>query len=91
MVTEFFLSAFSRLAAFMVGLLPGWSLPSWLTGLPGTGDTIGGYVSSMALWLSLGAVGVAFAFVLAAVTVALTVRVTRMAISHVTGGGGSVS
>lgn len=91
MVTQAIWGVICHVAAFLVGLLPGWTLPGWLTALPDESTTVGSYMADFNVWLPLDAVVTALAFIIAATSVALGVRVARMVLSTVTGGGGSVS
>lgn len=77
--------------AWLIGLLPSFSLPSWLTSLPAESSSLGDYLGQFAVWIPIDQVVIVFLFVLSAGVVSLGVRVTRMVISHLSGGGGSVS
>lgn len=91
MVTDALWGLVCWIASHLVGLLPGWTLPGWLTSLPDESTTLGSYFGDFNVWLPLDAVLTVLAFILAATALSLGIRVTRMVISHVTGGGGSVS
>jgi hypothetical protein len=91
MVTDAIASAFTDIINFFVSLLPGWSLPSWFTSLPGDASSLGSAIGSFNVWLPISAVTDVLAVILTATTVAFSVRFVRMAISFFTGGGGSVS
>lgn len=91
MITQAVIDVFSRVAAFLVGLLPSWSAPSWLTT---SSNVLTDAVHSIALysgWLPLQAIGLAAGFLLGCSTIALGIRLTRIGISLFTGGGGSAA
>lgn len=82
--------AFCTALAWLIGLLPNFSLPTWLTSLPSEAAGLGGYLAQFSVWIPIDQVVIVFVFVAAAGVVSLGVRTTRMVVSHLTGGGGSV-
>lgn len=91
MVTDAIVHAFVLVIEALLFLLPGWSLPSWFTNLPGDASTLGGYIGSFNVWLPISTVVDVLGVIVTATGVAFAVRVVRMAVSHFTGGGGSVA
>ncbi len=85
----------------LVSLIPGWTWPTWFSGTAGgscigTPDTlgcyssnVGGYLQQLHNWLPVTALGNALAVVGVALVAAGSIRITRMVISALTGGGGS--
>lgn len=91
MITQAILSALIGLGTFVVGLFPTVAMPAWVTTLATTiGDGVT-QVSQLGHWLPLGALGNVAVFILTVWTAALLVRFLRMALSVMTGGGGSAS
>ena len=91
MITEAIIWVFSRAAAFLIGLLPHWTPPSWLTTVTTTLADAVGYVTMLNGWVPIKAVGVAVAFILACSTLAWLIKAGRMVLSLATGGGGSAA
>lgn len=89
MITHLFLSAISGLATWVIGLMPTWSLPSWVSS---TASTITGWLSglgALGYFVPLGPLAACLALVLGAYTIGFTIRVLRIGYSMVTGGGGA--
>lgn len=90
-ITEAIIWVFSRLVAFLVGLIPGWSPPTWFFDaqrfLANGLEDVAGY----ALWMPLPAIGAGIAFMLVCSGIALAIRLGRMLLSVTTGGGGSAA
>lgn len=91
MITGWIITAFSTLAAGLIGLLPSWTAPDWLTTCTATLANALGYVGMLNGWVPIKAIGVAVAFMLACSGTALLLRFGRMALSLATGGGGSAA
>lgn len=89
MVTKAIIDALGAFIGFLLGLLPSFSLPSWV-------DTIHDYAvdgvtfaNGFKAWVPLTALRNAFVFLLAVGTAAFIVRGSRVVISLFSGGGGS--
>lgn len=91
MITEAIIWVFSRLVAFLVGLLPGWEAPAWLTSTTSTLGNAVGHVGMLDGWLPIRAIGTVVVFILACAGLALALRFGRMLLSVATGGGGSAA
>lgn len=91
MITEAIIWVFSRLVAFLVGLLPTWTPPTWLDTVIGTLADAIGYITMLNGWVPVQAIGTAVAFILACSLVAFGVKAGRMVLSVATGGGGSAA
>lgn len=91
MITEFLVTAFSTLAAGLIGLLPSFTPPSWLPTAVSTLTDAVGYVSMLNGWVPIKAVGTAVAFMMLCSGLALLLKFGRMGLSLATGGGGSAA
>ncbi len=91
MITEAIIWVFSRLAAFLIGLLPAWTAPAWLVTVTATMADAVGHIGMLSGWLPIGAIGHVVAFILACSGAALAFRFGRMVLSLATGGGGSAA
>ena len=91
MITEAVLSGLSHVGAFLLGLVPSLSLPSWFTDV-GTFIT-NGLTSAAAFGnlLPVGPLRLVFVFLMACLSAGFVIRVTRIVISMFTGGGGSAA
>jgi hypothetical protein len=90
-ITEAIIWVFSRLAAFLIDLLPDWTAPDWLTtSVDVLADAVA-HVGMLSGWVPVSAVGHVVAFMLAAGALALAVKFGRMVLSLATGGGGSAA
>lgn len=90
MVTEWLIEALATAAAFLIDLLPDWTVPDWFTGLAATMEQIVGYAVQLGNWFPLDAIGAAAAGILLATGISLAVRIGRMGLSFLTLGGGAV-
>lgn len=91
MITEAVLWVFSRLIAFLVGLFPSWTAPSWLTTSTSVLADAVGKIGMLSGWVPVQAVGTVVAFMLACSGIALALRFSRIGLSVFTGGGGSAA
>lgn len=98
MVLHVLLTIVSGLVSGVLSLLPSFSWPSWFDGTPlhdGTlgsyATTVGSYLHAFEGWINIdAALDVVDAFV-AVAAIVLTIKIVRVVISLVTGGGGSAS
>jgi len=89
MITHLFFAALGRLATWLIGLLPTWSLPSWVSD---TASTVTGWLSgvgSLGYFVPLGPLAACMALIFAAFAIGFTIRVFRIGYSMFTGGGGA--
>ena len=91
MITEAIIWVFSRLAAFLIDLLPDWTPPEWLASMTATLADAVGNIAMLSGWINVAAVGTVVAFILACAALALAVKFGRMVLSRATGGGGSAA
>ena len=88
MIVDAIVGVLTSVITFLLGLLPSWSAPSWLTGsgpdtLAGLSGQLGSWLSGWDAWIpwTWVAAGVAAMFAVALVTVA--VRVAMWAINAI--------
>jgi hypothetical protein len=89
MIVQWFVQGMASLFASVLGLLPSWSAPSFLTSLSSGLASIAGYTASTSAWIPWQAVAIAVPILVAAASAALLVKGVRMVLSLFTGGGGS--
>ena len=94
------ISALFQLIALVIstllGLIPGWDWPSWLTAsgpgtLVGSAETFGQNFAGFQGWIDFAALVQAVALVLVLSGAAFAVKVVRSLVSLLTGGGGSAA
>lgn len=91
MILEAIVSAFVAVITFLIGLIPSWSAPGWLTTATTTLADAVGHIAMLNGWLPVSAIGQVVVFLMAAGALALGIRLTRIVLSLVTGGGGSAA
>ena len=91
MITEAVIWVFSRLAAFLIGLLPDWAAPDWLLSSVAVLAEAVGKITMLSGWVPVSAVGHVVMFMLACSALALAFKSGRMVLSLATGGGGSAA
>ncbi len=90
MITDAVLMWLSDFFVGLIGTLPDFNSPAWLTDtLPDGIQTVGQYASKMGPWIPYDAVGLVLATVAAIVGIALAIRLVRIVASFLTLGGGS--
>lgn len=90
MIIKWLLDVVTGFLGWVVGLLPSVSIPVWMsTTVPNAITTIGGYISSIDVWLPFSDAGIAVAFVVVALAAAVAIKIVRIVASFVTAGGGS--
>jgi hypothetical protein len=91
MIIDALLNALTNAATFVFGLFPAWSLPSWWSNaMTGWGTIITG-ISDLSHWVPLAAVGQVAIAVFLVSAFAFAVRVLRIILSFISGGGGSAA
>lgn len=91
MITEAIIWVFSRLAAFLIALLPSWEVPAWLVTVIATLADAVSMIGMLSGWVPVAAIGTAVAFILACSALGLALKFGRMILSLATGGGGSAA
>lgn len=91
MITDYILSAIGRALTFLINLIPNVNFPNWFQIGFDFFDNAVKQVSYFHDYLPLTAVASVFLVYNAIVLTTVSVRVIRMVISLVTGGGGNVS
>lgn len=91
MVTDRILSILASVVAWSLNALPHVTFPAWATGLPTQASNLADAVPRLPVstWINPTALLVALGFVMLAALTAAMIRMVRMGISHVTGGGGA--
>lgn len=97
MVVDAILTVLLAPLAWLLGLLPSWTPPDWLVGQAGCNKTllechafdVGQYAGAAQGWVPIQEVVVVVQAVFLALGVALAIRLVRMVVSAVTGGGGN--
>lgn len=83
---------FGMAAWIALGLLDGVPVipvPDWITQLGGFAATIFGFAHSMGVWFPVGLVVTVGTALLAIAVASFGIRIVRIVISHLTGGGGA--
>lgn len=75
--------------AFLIGLAPSVDVPGWFTSATSAVGTVYQFVGSMGVWFPGATVVAVIGTVFAIKLVGLFIKVARMALSLMTGGGGS--
>jgi hypothetical protein len=90
-VTERLLSILLGLFRFVFDLLPHLTVPSWAVGIPSSVASLSASVPDLPIdtWINPAALVVSVGFVLLATVTGAAIRIARMGVSHVTGGGGA--
>ena len=91
MVTQFVVEFISNSLYFVVGLIPYTPPPDFVDTLVTMAYDAGLSAAGVDAWLPMAAVGQVSAAAFISVGVAVTIRAFRMALSLVTGGGGSAA
>lgn len=91
MITDLIISAFMAVVSFLLNLLPDIQMPGWIADISGYAASVFAFADSIGVWIPWGVVMTVVASVFACAGVGFTIKVVRMVISHVTGGGGSAA
>lgn len=92
MITEAIVTVLTAVGGFVVGLLPTFAAPVWLTGtVPGWIETAGGQIVAVDALFPFSHAATVLSFVALACAVALGVKLARIAASFLTAGGGSAA
>jgi hypothetical protein len=89
MIIDKFLDFLASIAVYVIGLFPTWALPTWWsTAVTSWGSIVSG-ISDLAHWVPLDAVFQVATAVFLVSIFSFTVRIFRIALSLVSGGGGN--
>jgi len=95
MIVDFIWSAIVAGLGAVMGLFPHFTFPTWLASCPGGGQYLGCYLQDFGHgmaqlngWLPVDAAANLLPVVFAAVVINWTIRLVRMVISLLSGGGG---
>lgn len=91
MIVDFILDLLFMIVRGLIALLPDVQLPGWVTDISGMGAEVFATANSMGVWFPWGVIITVVTAVLAAAVMGFGVKIVRMVISHVTGGGGSAA
>lgn len=91
MITSAIMRVLLGFMTFVLGLLPSFTPPAWMADLAGYVSSGLGAFSSLSYWIPVGAVGTVVALVVVVQGIALALKLARMVLSVVTGGGGSAA
>lgn len=89
MILDLIFSILATISLALVDALPVIPVPSWVTELAGFASTIFGFAYSMGVWFPVGLVVTVGTTLLAIAVAAFGLKIVRIIISHLTGGGGS--
>ena len=89
MIIDKFLDFLTSIAVYTIGLFPTWSLPSWWSNAVTGWTTIVSGVSDLAHWIPLEAVYQVGSAIILVSIFSYSVRLIRIAVSLVSGGGGN--
>ena len=89
MITEFILGMFADLLTFLVGLMPEWTVPTFVTTATTTiSDALAG-AAGFAHYIAIKPLAQCLVALLAVSTISFAIRFSRIGLSAMTGGGGS--
>lgn len=91
MIFEAFVDLFFGLADLILSALGNLEAPAWLVGLAGQMDQLVSAGASLGVWVPWPALAACIASVLACFAISFAVRIVRVLLSLVTGGGGSAA
>lgn len=91
MITDFLLDILFWIIRMLVALLPDIELPGWVQDISSMGAEVFETANSMGVWFPWALILTVVTAVLAAAGIGFGIKVVRMVISHVTGGGGSAA
>ena len=89
MIVEWFLGVLVSVAEALLGALPSFSPPSWFSDSTSGFGTIFGYAHDMGAWLPVGVGFTVAVALLTCIVIGFGIKITRIAASFLTAGGGS--
>ena len=89
MIVEWFLGVITTLLEAMIGALPEFDVPGWLTSAGGAVAEVLSSAGAMSYWLPFDVLVPVAVTVLAAYAVGLAIKLARIVLSFFTAGGGS--
>jgi hypothetical protein len=72
-------------------MMPDMQLPGWVTGIGGMAAEVFTVADSVGVWIPWATILIVLGSVFGAAVIGFGIKVARMLISHVTGGGGSAA
>jgi hypothetical protein len=88
-IVEWFLGVLVSVAEALLGALPSFAPPAWFSDSTSGFATIFGYAADMGVWLPVGTGFAVAVAVLTCIVIGFAIKVTRIAASFLTAGGGS--
>jgi hypothetical protein len=89
MIVEWFLDALVSLLEAAIGALPTFNPPTWFTNSGSMVGQLFGFANSMGAWMPIGLLMTVATAVLTCVVIGFGIKLTRIAASFLTAGGGS--
>lgn len=89
MILDLIFGMFASIALGLLDAIPVIPVPAWITQLAGFASTIFGFAHSMGVWFPVGLIVTVGTALLAIALASFGIRVVRILISHLTGGGGA--
>jgi hypothetical protein len=90
-IVEWFLGVLADLFHAMMGAIPPFTPPEWLSSIGGAAGTLFSYASSMGAWYPAGLTLTVVLAVLTVWGVGFAIKIARMILSLFTAGGGSAA
>ena len=90
MITGALIGVLGGVVRFVVGLLPGFTLPGWFTDLCTYVASACAGIGGLANYFPVGSLVIGLVFIFAVYSSAFLFRVFRIVLSNLTGGGGAV-
>jgi hypothetical protein len=91
MITDFILGILFLALQGLAALMPDTQLPGWVDDIGGMAGELFAGAQSLSVWIPWETILIVTGAVFAANVMGFGIKVTRMVISHVTGGGGSAA
>lgn len=91
MITDLILELMWRCLDMLNAIFPDIQLPGWVSDIGGFAGELFGHAHSVGVWIPWTTILVVLASVFGAAVIGFGIKVARMVISHVTGGGGSAA
>jgi hypothetical protein len=91
MITEAVVRLFAGLLTLIGNLMPNVNTPGFFDSVAGAVGTVAGFMAPLGNWVPFSAAVQGTTFVLACVAAALVVKLVRITVSLLTGGGGGAA
>lgn len=89
MITHLIFKVLGTVGAWVVGLLPHWGMPAWVTEASNTLSSWFASISDLGYFIPVGPIFTVVAAILAAYVIGFTIKMVRTGYSMFTGGGGA--